>query len=188
MKKIPVTAIIFFLLVCPNFQAAAQSTASKSSTPSASFDMTGFPQWTKDVRRWEIIAFGTFPFTVFLSTFAMDTYRWGKEADMGWDEASRRYAPWPLKAAGAVEMSSRERETTLIAAAGISVGLAFIDLVIVQIKRHKERRRAESLPHGTAIINRQPYPEEAEDPEEPADANAQEEEAAISGAPDSPVP
>jgi len=140
----------------PVFKASAQANA-----PIAlfTFDLTNFPQWAKDMRRWEIIAFGAFPFAMFFSTFAMDTYRWNAETNMDWGSDARRYAPWPLKAAGAIEMTSKEREITLISAASLSAVIAVADLIIIQIKRHNERRRIENIPGGTAIIIRTPYPE-----------------------------
>lgn len=35
-----------------------------------------FPQWAKDLRRYEIIFFGTIPFTFFFSSFSYDFYRY----------------------------------------------------------------------------------------------------------------
>jgi hypothetical protein len=158
MKRFFFLVIMSVLLVFPVFRAAAQDDPALKST---TFDMTGFPQWSKDLRRGEIVAFGSFPFTLFTTTFIMESFRWSTEANMDFSENGRRYAPWPFKSAGAIDMSNKERETTLIAAAGLSVAVALTDFIIVQIKRAKERRRAESLPLGTAIIDRKPYPDEA---------------------------
>jgi hypothetical protein len=77
---------------------------------------------------------------------------------MDWSEEGRRYAPWPLKSAGAVKMTNREQEMTMAIAAGLSGAIALADFVIVQIKRHSERKRAESLPAGTPIITKKPWP------------------------------
>ena len=35
-----------------------------------------FPKWARDLRRGEIIFFGTIPFTFFLSTLTLDIYRY----------------------------------------------------------------------------------------------------------------
>jgi hypothetical protein len=128
-------------------------------TPGA-FDTTGFPQWAKDLRRWEIVAFGSIPFTMFFTTFGMDMHRWSNANGMDMSEQGRQYAPWPLKSAGAALMDSGEFETMFKIAACVSVGIAFTDFVIVKIKRYKARKKAEALPAGTIIINRQPWPEE----------------------------
>ncbi|MDR1574421.1 MAG: hypothetical protein LBS37_00310 [Treponema sp.] len=153
--------VIMIILMAPVYEASAQTTTTDTTAVDPTvFNTKGFPQWAKDLRRWEIVAFGSFPFTMFATTFAMDTRRWIDENGMDWSESGRRYAPWPLKTAGAIDMSNKEHETTLIVAASISVALAFTDLIIVQIKRHKERRRAESLPAGSnVIINKTPWPE-----------------------------
>jgi hypothetical protein len=96
---------------------------------------------------------------MFTSTFFMDTYRWSQ---VGF--ADNRYAPWPMKSAGAVNMTKTEFENTIMIAASLSVAIAFTDLIIVNIKRYKERRRIENLPEGSAIIIRMPYPDQgAED-------------------------
>jgi hypothetical protein len=125
-------------------------------------DGSAFPQWAKDLRRTEIIAFGIFPFTMFTATMVMDTWR---ASQHNWDT---RYAPWPFKSAGAVEMTNGEHEI-VIAAAGIgALTLALTDFVIIQIKRHKVRQRALQIPEGTPIIIKRPLPG-AEGEEGPAD-------------------
>ena len=123
------------------------------------------PQWVKDLRRWEIVAFGSIPFTMFTATFAMDMYRWQQANGMEFTDEGRRYAPWPMKSAGAVVMKRKEQENVFVIAASLSVAIAVADQVIVQVKRHKERKKAEALPVGTTIINRQPMPEDQDGPE-----------------------
>ena len=152
MKYIFFAVIFSFLLLAPVFQAAAQS----SSSSSQAFNMTGFPQWAKDLRRWDIIAFGSFPFTMFAVTFFTDLARWNNANNMDFSSDGRRYAPWPFKSAGASEMSKEEYERTILIAAGLSVSIAVTDLIIVKIKERKERRRLEGAPSGSVIIDRQP--------------------------------
>ena len=114
-----------------------------------------FPLWVKDLRRAEIVAFGSFPFTMFAATFGMDTYRWIAHGG-GISEDARRYAPWPFKGAGAVDMSNNEHKITMVAAAAASVTIALLDCIIIQTKRYKARERVERLPPGTPIIIRTP--------------------------------
>jgi hypothetical protein len=97
---------------------------------------------------------------MFTATFGMDMYRWSKANNMDFSEAGRRYAPWPLKSAGAIAMEPREIETTLLIAAGLCVTVAFTDLIITLIKRSNARKRAEALPHNATTINRKPLYEE----------------------------
>ena len=117
------------------------------------------PQWLKDLRRWEIITFGSFPFSMFFTTFGVDMIRWYNNR---WDT---RYAPWPIKSAGAIAMERREVEVTIAIAAGASIGAAIIDLIIVHVKRAQERRKAEAIPVGAAEIKTKPYPDEAPEKE-----------------------
>jgi len=155
MKNLFFIFIFFFLLLTPCFQAAAQSS---SSSAFPSFITPEFPQWAVDLRRWDIITFGVFPFSMFLVTFTTDMFRWSY-AD--WDN---RYAPWPLKSAGAVDMTGDEYLRTIFIAAGLSAAVALVDFIIIKIRRDNERRRAQSAPSGSVIIDRRPYPEETDNP------------------------
>jgi hypothetical protein len=155
MRNFFIAVIFSSLLLSPVLQVTAQSGA--DTQPPPAFDMTGFPQWARDLRRWDIVAFGTFPFAMFTTTFVTDLFRWGSANGMSFTEEGRRYAPWPLKSAGAIEMSREEYERTIWIAVGISAAIAIIDLIIVHIKRDRERRRAESMPSGSVFINRMPY-------------------------------
>jgi hypothetical protein len=159
MKKIPALGVALFLSLCI-FAAPlqGQNLISSEITPPA-LDKSEFPQWTKDLRRAEIIAFGTFPFTMFTATFAMDTWRTSQH---NWDT---RYAPWPLKTAGAIEMTRQEHELVMMSAAAASVFLALADLVIVKLKRHRVRQQVLQIPEGTPIIIKRPLPG-AEDPDD----------------------
>jgi len=124
--------------------------AGAQTTSSGAFDMSGSPQWLKDLRRGEIVAFGSFPFTFFFTSFAIDTYR---TATHNWDT---RYAPWPMKSAGAVDMTWNEQALTIGVAAGSSVLIAVIDHLIVRHNRNKQIQQIQSLPPGTPIIIRRP--------------------------------
>jgi len=163
-KKI---TLLLLLTTVPALLVPAQT----STVPSI-FDSPNVPQWVKDLRRWEIIAFGSIPFTMLTATFAMDMYRWQKANGMDTSDAGRRYAPWPLKSAGAVVMESKEQEAVFIIAAGLSVGIAVTDQVIVQIKRYRARKKAEALPVGTIIITKKPWSEEEEEAQDDADEEA----------------
>jgi hypothetical protein len=91
------------------------------------------PLWLRDMRRAEIIAFGSFPMTLFWTSFFFDLYR---SASHGWD---RRYAPWPFKSAGAVEMTSGELSMMFTIAISSSVLAAVADHFIMRYRRSKEK-------------------------------------------------
>jgi hypothetical protein len=119
-----------------------------------------FPLWAKDLRRAEIITFGSLPFTLFFSAIAMDTYLW---ANHNWDT---RYAPWPIRSAGAIEMSMDQRFLTLGIALGASILISVADHIIIRVKRSNEAKKAAALPSGDPIITRRPIYEEDDESRE----------------------
>jgi hypothetical protein len=139
---------VFFSL---NSTLYAQTSSSTTTImPSVEFDTSTFPQWAKDLRRAEIIAFGSFPFTIFMATMAMDTTRYFNNGQ------DIRYAPWPLRPAGGVEMNTNERLITIGAAAAGSIVISLVDYFIVQYKRNKTEKQNRNLPDGSPIIIRRP--------------------------------
>jgi hypothetical protein len=160
--------IFFFIFLALAARLFAQS-PSRTSAPAVAPNIlpdtqssSEFPLWARNLRRGEIVAFGSFPFTVFVSTFAVDSVRYFQHG------RNNDYLPWPFKGPGAVEMSREERQKTLIIAAAASVAIAVIDFTIVQIKRNRERERIERRADGgTVEIIRSPIPEEEPEEEVP---------------------
>jgi len=171
MKKIFLIFFIFSLLLIPCFEAAAQNTTA-SSTTTSTFDTSTLPQWVRDMRRWDIITFGVFPFSMFTVTFITEMIRWNEANGLDFSDEGRRYAPWPFKSAGAVEMTNDEHARTILIALGVSMTVALVDLIVVKIKQHSERRRIENMPPGTYEIEKKPYGEPQE-PEEPDGENSE---------------
>jgi hypothetical protein len=147
--------VLFFpvlvLAAVTGLPLSAQS-AGKSSTQTVSPNIlpdtqssSEFPLWARDLRRGEVVAFGVFPFTMFISTFAMDSLRYFQH------DMDGAYLPWPFKGPGAVDMSRKEREQTLVAALIASATIAAIDFTIVQVKRYQEQRRIEQRNNGENI-------------------------------------
>ena len=169
--------LLFFPLLGLHAQTPGSSTSTVSALPSSQFDMTGFPQWSKDLRRGEIIAFGSYPFAYFFTTFTYDSYRW---ATHSWNT---QYAPWPIKSAGAPEPTKTQKLNLLGIAAGGAVIIALVDYGILRYKRYQQEKEIQSLPPGTPIIIRKPLygdgsensPDEAapdaKTPDDPGPAN-----------------
>jgi hypothetical protein len=151
-----IAVLLLFIILCG--PANAQSLAAGTTTPvNTGTEKPEFPRWLLDLRRAEIVAFGSFPFMMFLATFSMDTYR---ASGHNWDN---RYLPWPLKGPGAVAMSTDEHLVTLGVAIAGSVLVALADHLIVRVKRARLERQRQDLPEGELIILRKPWPnEEAE--------------------------
>ena len=87
------------------------------------------PQWVLDLRRGEIVFFGTLPFTVFFTNTIMGLFRMGQH---GWDQ---RYAPWPFQSAGAVALNNNEIMWRFTVAGSASLLIAIADHLIVRNKR-----------------------------------------------------
>jgi hypothetical protein len=133
MKR-TVFCITLLLFSAAVFEAAAQS--STDSQTVTTFDMTGFPQWAKDIRRWEIVAFGVFPLALGVSGIGYNMYL----------DRNPNLNPSP----------NENFQTTLLIAVGVSAFVAFVDLIIVKTKQYRERRRIESLPSGSVLIETRP--------------------------------
>ena len=125
------------------------------------FDMSEFPQWSRDLRRGSIIAFGIFPFAYLLANFGYDMYRY---ANNGWD---RRYAPWPINAAGTFEKSQSEMFTLIGLTAGTAIAFAIVDHAIVRSRRNRLEREIRNIPEGAPVIIRRPIDEDEADTTDP---------------------
>ena len=173
-KNIIFSVILFTLFFAPLSEAAAQ--ASENSRSLVTFDMSGFPQWAKDVRRFDIIAFGSFPFSMFFVNFFYDFYRWGKASGMDFSAEGRRYAPWPFASAGAVGKTNIEFRNTIIMAASLSLVFATVDLIIHKNKQKKEMERIQSIPPPGVINITRNQDETIETEESPPDEPSTSEE------------
>ncbi|WP_407425665.1 hypothetical protein [Treponema sp.] len=72
MKKFFFTLISIFLIFS-NVTFAADS-----STSTTNYDDINFPQWSRDLRRTEIITFGSLPFVTLWTTVGYSLYKYGK--------------------------------------------------------------------------------------------------------------
>ena len=119
--------------------------------------MSEFPQWSRDLRRGSIIAFGIFPFAWLIANFGFDMYRY---ANNGWD---RRYAPWPINAAGTISKTQDEMFMTIGFAAGTAVTFAIVDHAIMRSRRNRLEREISRIPEGVPVIIRRPIDEDEAD-------------------------
>ncbi|MDR1929714.1 MAG: hypothetical protein LBQ44_03700 [Treponema sp.] len=120
------------LFLIPDFSVVTLAEEPGGAAESAPKEL---PLWVKDLRRAEIVAFGTIPFTIFFSSFFVDLYRAGTH---NWDGA---YMPWPLKGAGAAAMTDNELKAMFTIAVSASLTLALTDHIIMRIKRHRGGKR-----------------------------------------------
>ena len=146
--KIITLFLAFFFFSLSGLQAQVDIDPSMAGT--VHFDMTGFPQWSRDLRRASIIAFGSFPFMYLFANFAYDS---GRLAANSWD---MRYAPWPFNSAGTIEKTQGEKFLTIGIAAGSAVIIALVDQAIMLSRRNRQERESRNLPDGSPIIIRRP--------------------------------
>jgi hypothetical protein len=146
--------LLMLLLMLPQITLRAQT---QNAAKTVEDEKQEFPLWVRDLRRFDIIAFGSFPFSFFVAGFAVDTYR---ASQHNWDT---QYSPWPLNMGGSIARSTDEHLITLAASAGISMVVALVDHFIQRGKRNRAAREAARLAPGDPIIIRAPWPLQEED-------------------------
>ena len=154
MKRVALFSLLFFF----SLSGLAAQGADAALGGATHFDMTGFPQWSRDLRRGSIVAFGSFPLMYLFANFTFDSYRL---ATNNWD---MRYAPWPFTAAGGVGHTQNEQFQVIGLAAGGAVLVALIDFGIVLHRRNRLEREARALGPGDPIIIRTPLHGDEGDP------------------------
>ncbi|MDR1390246.1 MAG: hypothetical protein LBJ31_09765 [Treponema sp.] len=116
----------------PVFFASADSVTLTTLAGENETIMTGAPQWAKDLRRAEIVFFGSAPFTFFFARFVFDIARSGYH---NWDT---RYAPWPVRSGDSVSLKKKDVVIIISAAFSTSLVLAITDYLIVRNERKKQ--------------------------------------------------
>ncbi len=95
-----------------------------------------FPAWANDVRRAEIVFFGSLPFSLF---FTFEAYDIGKFVAAGFDTL---LAPWPLRSGSeiAAGYSAAEKGWLIASALTVSLTAAVVDFLIVHRPAKREDR------------------------------------------------
>lgn len=147
-------SILLLLVFC------LSSLVSQTVTP-APIEDGEIPLWASELRRFEIVSFGSLPFAMMLSTIGYDSYRYFSNGMDG------NYAPWPFKKTSSAGYTEDEQKNIFFTAIGISLGAALIDQGIRFFVRAREKRLAESRHRGNIVIT--PVPESPGLPEVPAE-------------------
>lgn len=118
MKK-SILATFFLLLLLPRIHAADSTT---------NYDDIQFPQWVKDLRRTEIITFGSLPFVTIWATLAYSEIKYGEFHN-------------PLnKSADGFDTDDQKEIMKIAAASCLALGLT--DLTITLVRRSLKNRKA----------------------------------------------
>ena len=115
-------AAILILFLCTILPAQEEQTP-------VPYEEEEFALWQRDLRRFEVILVGSFPFTMLYSSLGYGLIRWGIN---GFSEG---YAPTLSQTAETVPLTRQEQIGVVLAGVGISALVALIDFIIVQTKR-----------------------------------------------------
>jgi hypothetical protein len=88
------------------------------------YEESEFPEWALDLRRGEVIFFGTIPFTFFISSFSYDVYKY---ADSDFDPIQ---APAIFGNKTPPILIHDEKLQIVFASVIISAALAFVDYLL----------------------------------------------------------
>ena len=130
MTRVNAAAIACFLLF-----SAAGAMAEEEHVPEP-YTPEEFPAWAQDLRRAEIVFFGSLPFTLF---FSFEVYDVGQFFASGLDPLE---APWPLRAGSEIGAgyTTAEKGWLIASALTVSLGVAVADFLIVHRPAKREDR------------------------------------------------
>ncbi len=117
MKK---TAAVIILAVSVNMAVFSQD----DYVP---YSRDEFPRWARDLRRFEIVFFGTVPFSFLYTSAGYSLYRYGSS---NWDPS---YAPAILGNKTPPILTTTEKFEIVYTAAGVSFAAALLDFIIGRI-------------------------------------------------------
>jgi hypothetical protein len=109
-----------------------------------------FPQWAKDIRRADIIAFGVFPFAWLFTSIFVDIARAGEH---NWDWS---YYTGIGSSSGAKAWENEDYERSLLITAAVAASVALIDFIIIKIKRTRAEKKASALAPNESEVTRSP--------------------------------
>jgi len=99
-----------------------------------------FYSWQKDLRRAEIITFGSLPFVTFMASIYFDIYRYYD------NDKEEGYKPWPFKKSDtAIALTEDEQKRLVAVSAGIALGVAAFDYGFRAIRRAIRNAKADRL-------------------------------------------
>jgi hypothetical protein len=95
-----------------------------------------FPDWALDLRRAEIVFFGSLPFSLFVT---FEAYDLGRFIAGGFDPL---LAPWPMRAGSEIGAgyTPAEKGWLIAAALTVSLGVSVADFLLVRRPRAREDR------------------------------------------------
>ncbi len=130
-RNIYIVFFSIFLVLCFSNKLHADDDSSTTAEP---YTEDEFPQWARDLRRTEIITFGSLPFVTLSTTIVYSFYRYYAH------DFSSDYIPNPLASSSdAANLDSSEQLQILLTSVGISAGLGLFDFVLNKIKYQNKK-------------------------------------------------
>ena len=114
-----------------------------------------FPEWLRIVRRFEIIAIGSFPIAYLNANILYDVGRFGalafqyevlKTPDSQWGDSSSanyylQYAPLFFAPSNKPSNTDKENLGVVLSSIGLSLGIAVIDLIIGLVEEDQKKKQ-----------------------------------------------
>ncbi|MGI5172316.1 hypothetical protein H0R92_01760 [Treponema sp. OMZ 840] len=130
MKKL--AAFLCMLIFISSFAFSAENAAFRIDSYEKGKPL---PSWLKDVRRAEIITFGSLPFTTLGVTLVYSLYRYGA------NDFNPAYIPnpFPLSSSEA-KLNKNEQIGIFTTAAVLSIAIGLTDFIVIRVKDHNKKK------------------------------------------------
>lgn len=122
--RVAVSAVVCLALFFQPFSAFSADSSSSSST----YDDIQFPQWSKDLRRTEIITLGSVPFVTLWTTLGYSMAVYGEFRN-------------PMST-NTDDFTESDKKKIIAMTGGICLGLGLFDLAVNLVKRASSRRNS----------------------------------------------
>ena len=103
------------------------------------YDKVEFPQFLLDMRRAEIVTFGSYPFTTMAVGAGFSLFKYFSS---GMDS---KYTPNPFIKTSSANLTDAETRGIILGAAGLSLGIGIIDFFLNQIALSTEKQKKEAM-------------------------------------------
>ena len=118
----PLSLLLIFLLLFSSLPLFAEGKEASEPLNPAPYEAEEFPPWLRDLRRGEIIFFGSLPFTLLITTLGYQTV----------DYFQVRSGPNPEEAVWG-NLSGDDRKTVLVASLSSALVIALVDFFLGKI-------------------------------------------------------
>ena len=134
-RSVRVSACALWLILCCSLVASAQQTPPLTNSPDAEpYEDDEFPRWALDLRRAEIVAFGSLPLTLLASRMLYAIGRYAI-ASVRAGESDPAYLPPAFAPPGAIAFTRSDGVRIVIGAAVLSTTVALVDYVLGRRER-----------------------------------------------------